>query len=399
MQTSLATSSLDQRFGAALDRAAAVAAHSPSSHNSQPWAHLTLTGGPARRAAARLLEGRAHTAGPDPEPDPDTAALVLALDHGRTLTSLPAHATEMRLSCGMYGQLLLRALAAQGWTTESVALAEEDGAGTAPHWDALRCPTGLQPLAVVALRRTGPAQGDGALASLADAVRRRRTNRGPYLDTPVDRKVLAELAAPADLLAAGAGVSVRHLRAPEERRRFAALVAAHASRDFSHRAAWAETYSYIREDDADARAHGDGFTLEQLFGPMAWPRRRAMRLALSPAAMRSLGHLGYDRFLAGQLAALTRHSPVITAVGLPGGEPGGARLLRAGAWLADYWLRATDADLALHPVSVLLQHDDTRRDVQRELGLPGRTVFVSRLGYPAAAFAAPPRRTVAAYSL
>ncbi|WP_369387676.1 RedV protein [Streptomyces sp. CG1] len=413
MQTQHATSSLERRFGPALDAAASIAAHSPSSHNSQPWAHLRLTSDASRRAAAHLLTlsndtGTDTSGSPGLRWDDDTVYLALALDHGRTLTALPAHATEMRLSCGMYGQLLLRALATQGWRTVSIAVAGEAGTKAGADtggWQAVPWPSGLEPLAVAALRHTAAAVGNdaapydtGAFSEFVTNVRERRTNRGPYLDTTVDQKVLAGLAAPVGHLLAGTQVSVRHLRAPMERRRFATLVAAHAGRDFSHRTAWQETYSFIRRDDSEARAHGDGFTLEQLFGRTTRVRLRATHLALSPTVIHGLGRLRYDRFLARQLAALTSATPVITAVCLPD-MPSDADLLRAGGWLAEYWLRATGKGLALHPISVLLQHDDTRAELQRALGLPGRTVFISRLGYPAVTFPASPRRTVPVHPL
>ena len=391
MQTQHAPSALEQ-FRPALEKATALAAHSPSSHNSQPWALLRLDGDESRRAAGQLTD-----CGPDAGEQDGVAFLALALDRRRALAALPAHAAEMALSCGMFGQVLLRALAAQGWETAAIATAvtadEAEGA-----WRALRPPPGAEPLAVLALRRTPAAGGRGAgeaLAAFAATVLARRTNRASYHEAPVDRETLAALLAPAPCLAADARVTVRHLRAPEERRRFARLVARYGGRDFTHRAAWRETHSYIRRDEADARAHGDGITLEQLFGPMSRPRRAATRLALTPSVLGAMSQAGYDRMLAGRLATLARTTPVITAASLPEAEPGGGDLLRAGAWLAEYWLRATEHGLALHPMSIVLQHDDIRYTLQRDLGLPGRAVFVSRLGHPTAESPAPPRRPVA----
>lgn len=392
MQTHPARSATERGFDTAVERAAALAAFSPSSHNCQPWALLRPAGEPARTAARRLLERSAGSWGTRG----GTVELVLAMDRGRVLTSLPAHAGEMLLSCGMYGQLLLRALEAQGWSTDALVMADGRARGAAAvQWEALRRPGLPAPLAVVALRPTGPAAGgDRALDAMEAAVRERRTNRGPYQPTPVDREVLAALGSPAGHLATGARVSVRHLRGPVERRRVSELVAQYAGRDFSHPAAWPETYSYIRRDEDEARSRGDGFTLEQLFGPMAAARRNAMRMALAPRTMRALRGLHYDRFLAGQLAALTAATPVVTAVGVPAEEPSDAELLRAGAWLVEFWLRAAAQGLALHPVSVLLQHDDVREEAQRVLGLPGRTVFLSRLGFPKSSFPQGPRRPV-----
>src|SRR6185437_15164664 len=132
-------------------------------------------------------------------------------------------------------------------------------------------------------------------------------------------------------------------------------------------AAWRETHSYIRTPQQVAE-QGDGFTLAQLFGPMRPARRRFMELALAPSTMRALRHLGYPRLLAGQLAAIARDTPVISILSLPAENPAASDLLRAGAYLTDYWLRATHSGLAMHPLSILLQHEEARRDLRRRPG-------------------------------
>jgi hypothetical protein len=199
-----------------------------------------------------------------------------------------------------------------------------------------------------------------------------------------------------------------------ERAALAELVARYGGRDFAHRAAWRETHAYIRRDEAEAARAGDGFTLGQLFGELSPPRRLGMRAALAPATMRLLRHAGYDRFLARQLAAAVRRSSAAVALcfdesdgsehpGIPAspGDAGGSggrapdagSVLRAGAALAGYWLAATRAGLALHPVSVVLQHEDVRAACERRLALPGRALFLSRLGYPVTAFPSSHRRS------
>lgn len=65
-------------------------------------------------------------------------------------------------------------------------------------------------------------------------------------------------------------------------------------------------------------------------------------------------------------------------------------MLSAAGALADYWLDATAAGLVLHPISIVIQHDDLRLALQRRFCLPGRVFFAARLGHPAAAFPASP---------
>ncbi|MFD3374069.1 MULTISPECIES: RedV protein [unclassified Streptomyces] len=396
------TSSAERRssFEHALHEAADVAALSPSSHNCQPWGVAWPTSRSARQAVALLvgeaLDGASRESGTDESATDEY--VILALDRERRLTSLPAHAVEMLISCGAYLQILLRSLALQGWSTDLIRffdpLSDERTSGIPsagrPLGDAW--PPLWSPLCAVRLRRTD--ESSGRLAELRDTALARRTNRGPYRSEGLDPSVLAGLCAPSAGAAEGADVTVRHLVTDGERAAFADLVARHGGRDFSHQRAWRETHSFLRRDEAEAAARGDGFALDQLFGPMSGPRRHILRAALAPTTMRVLRHAGYPRLLARQLALVVRSTPAIVAMSLAETAPGLEATVRGGAHLAEYWMRATEAGLALHPVSVVLQHDDVRTELQDRLGLTGRTFFVSRLGRPLTQFPRSPRRRI-----
>ncbi|BCL32965.1 RedV protein [Streptomyces aurantiacus] len=397
-------------FEAALREAADIAALSPSSHNCQPWGVAWPVSSGARQAAARRVD-EARGGGTSAESISDgsdgsdgcdgssrSEYVVLALDRERELTSLPAHAVEMQLSCGAYLQILLRSLALLGWSTDGIGFVEprpgEQERGRSDFHRRLgdTWPASWSPLCAVRLRRTGPPSG--ALAELRRTARARVTNRAPYRTEAVEPAVLAGLRAPSAGVAEGAEVTVRHLVADSERAVFADVVARHGGRDFSHRQAWRETHSFLRRNEAEAAAQGDGFALSQLFGPMSGPRRLALRTALAPTTMRVLRYAGYHRVLARQLARVVRPTPVVVAMSFADSVPGLEATVRGGAHLAEYWMRATDAGLALHPVSVVLQHDDVRTELQDRLGLPGRTFFVSRLGRSLTEFP-PSRRRIA----
>ncbi|WP_406175806.1 RedV protein [Streptomyces sp. NBC_00996] len=330
--------------------------------------------------------------------------LVLALDRERQLTSLPAHALEMLISCGAYGEILLRALAAQGWKADRVRFVNPAPAGQALGDDSAdrifgdRWPHAWAPVCVVRLRHVHADSED--LVELRETARARHTNRGPYRPESIDPAVLTELSTPRSglsLFQAAPGrdpkVTVRHVVADAERAEVADLVSRHGGRDFSHLLAWQETHSFIRRSEADAEARGDGFTLGQLFGPLAPPRQYGMRIALAPATMRLLRHVGYHRVLARQLAAMVRSSPAAVALCFADEAPSIESIVCGGAAMADYWLAATRAGLVLHPVSVILQHDDVRDELEKRLGLPGRAFFVSRLGCALTAF--PPSHRLA----
>ncbi|MFG1667005.1 RedV protein [Streptomyces sp. Y7] len=392
-------------FQDALQVAAEIAARSPSSHNCQPWGVGWTIGAGARRTATALLAETAERAGCGPAAQDEFEYLVLALDRARRLTALPAHGVEMLVSCGAYAEILLRALAAQGWRADGVRFVDPAGPvhglrdADPDRIFGGRWPRAWVPLCVVRLAHAHTPGNE--LAELGDTVRARHTNRGPYRPDRIDPAALAGLSTAGSglsLVRAAAGhdaeVTVRHMTDGAERAAVADLVRRHGGRDFSHRAAWRETHSFIRRDEADAETSGDGFTLGQLFGPMAPPRRLGMRIALAPATMRVLRHVGYHRLLARQLAAVVRCSPAAVALGFDDEAPGVESVVRGGAVLADYWLGATRAGLVLHPVSVILQHDDARAELEGLLGLPGRAFFVSRLGRAATQF--PPSRRLAA---
>ncbi|RFS82218.1 RedV protein [Actinomadura spongiicola] len=371
-------------FSDVLHGALDVAVLSPSSHNCQPWCVALLESGPARRAAATVLGG------PRTEPEPKSAFLVLAIDRERRLGALPAHALEMGLSCGLYWRLLQRALDAQGWT-----LARSEASPQAAALFDVWLPDTWEPLCVAEFRPGGePSETLGDLRALA---RRRHTNRAPFDSTPVDGELLTDLARRARQRDEGRlPVVVRHLCSWPDRHRFARFVARHGGRDFAHDDAWRETHSYIRWSVDAASARGDGFALDHLFGPLPPHDRWLRRLALAPAAMTALSRVGYPRFLAGQLAAVVQQSPVVVLMSLPVKDPDPPETLSAAAALADYWLDVTRAGLVLHPISIVIQHEDVRRALQRTFATPGRVFFVARLGRPSALFPASPRRPATA---
>ncbi|MFD0416970.1 RedV protein [Streptomyces sp. NPDC127108] len=391
-------------FAAALREAARIAVLSPSSHNCQPWAVAWARSEVSRVAAARVVDGEADGPGGG-RGDGTYQYLVLGLDRSRELRSLPAHAVEMLLSCGLYWQLLLRALEAQGWTVDALRFADgplDAGAARGAELPGTTWPRSWAALCVARLRGRGgaeaqPTNGGAELRALRAAARARRTNRAPYLPQPVRPALLDGLLAPSGCAAArDAAVTVRHLTSGADRAVFADFVAEHGGRDFSHREAWRETHAFLRADRARADASGDGFALDQLFGPLSWPSRQALRAALAPATMRLLGPVRYDRFvgrrLAHGLARMVRPTPVVVAMSFDRTEPTLADAVKGGARLADYWLCATAAGLALHPVSVVLQHEDLRAAFQSALRIPGRAFFVSRLGWPVTEFPCSPRR-------
>ncbi len=385
-------------FGHALRTAADTARLAPSSHNCQPWALARLSSSDARASAVRLL-----AASGDSRPREDSEFVAVVLDRTRQLDSLASHELEMQLSCGAFIQLLIRSLACQGWWLERSVLTDESDSWayrSVPAPVRALGPAGWRPgwslLAVLEVRYAG--MPEGSLTEWQDLAAARRTNRGPYTDRAVSAEALRRLLDAAPGLSGQAPVGVRHLTSRADRDLFVDFVSRHAGRDFSDRAAWRETYSYVRPTRADAERRGDGFSLSQLFGRLHPLRALMLRTALRPGTMRLLRHIGYPRLLAARMAAAIRPTPAFVAMGFTGASPSAADALRGGARLADYWLTATREGLSLHPISIVLQHEDLRRRLQADLALPGRTFFISRLGHAGSGFPPAPRRAVNAFT-
>ena len=151
----------------ALRDAVAVARLAPSSHNCQPWAVASFESPEAVRTLAAWLGVR---------PRSDERWLVLALDAERALEALPSLETEMRLSCGMFLQLLTARLAEDGLATRVIPC--EGRTGLPPLAD---YPGAWTPLAAIAVSPGAP-QLPEWLSVLAS---HRRTNRAPYEQRPV----------------------------------------------------------------------------------------------------------------------------------------------------------------------------------------------------------------------
>lgn len=366
----------DISFSTALTAAADIATRSPSSHNSQPWGLAYVVSDLGRRRAA-VLCGDTET---------DAEFLLLAADRVRELTALPAHHAEMELSCGLYWRLLLRALAAQGWIVRAGVMASAADLGV------FGLPADWRPLRLVRLERAS--EQTESLTRLRDLAEARHTDRGPYLDKPIPSAILNTLVRRST--PSSQRFDIRVLSSEDDRTRFARFIARHAGRDFTHPAAWRETHSFIRRSEAEAQERGDGFTFEHLFGPLSPRETLLRRIALAPITMRALRATGFPRILAGQLAALVRHSPAVLMLSLPETTADEDEMLAAGQLLTDFWLLATDVGLVLHPISVVIQHADLLARLRTEFSMAGRVFFVARLGYSTQQFRPSPRRDPAA---
>lgn len=348
--------------------AVAVARLAPSSHNCQPWAIASFES----RAATRDIAGWLG----EPHRD-DERWLLLAIDPKRALSALPSLATEMRLSCGMFLQLLVAALGEQGLAARVVPC---EGSPPIPGY-----PDAWMPVVAVAIARGVPQIAAWPTRLAAD----RRTNRAPYQDRIVSRVAMDSLASSTALFGDRGNVAIRMINDPSAVHDVGRFVGRHASVDFADLQAWSETFQYIRFGTETAT---DGFAITQLFGPLPATIRQLLRIALSPPVMRVLRHLGVPRVMARELGKLVGRGPLLVCVSVIGSSKPAE--LTAGGVAMDLWMRVTAAGLALHPVSALLQHDELRERFQRLVVPRGRAVFFARVGSPTTTFPPTARRSL-----
>lgn len=349
-------------FELLLRQAIEAARWAPSSHNCQPWRVAVVPGACKNE---RLLR--------------------LTLDQGRRLTALESLDLEMALSVGLFLGLLVTALQRLGLACEW-ALDNESGPS----------PKGEIPMAIVIVRRTSARVVGGAdLESFVDLARRRRTCRAPFAPDPPSAEAVAAMSArrwPETL--SGASLEVRVEMDPKTLKSVAELTSRYAALDFTHLEAWSETYRYLRFREPGDEDVADGIFIDSLLGPLTPFKRHLLRFVLAPLAMQALRPFGGPSRMADALAGLVAAGPGLVCCSLPEERPRRQDLLQAGARLAEIWLNAQAAGLALHPVSVLLQHEAPRRELQRLISLSSRPVFVARFGLALPNPTTSPRRPV-----
>lgn len=326
----------------ALHEALKTAVHSPSSHNSQAW----------------LLRMTYDQGGP---------VLGLEIDHHRKLCALPAHRIEMLLGLGAYWHALRVALSAHGWDL-----------------DCAPARTNSSEEAILS-GRMAPWSREPATGDDIELITGRRTNRGPYADTPVgsaarDSIIHDARTRPTWAVAPGSPPDVRIISDASALTELAGLTEEVAPRDFLHRRAWRETVNHLHRDSVASSARS-GFSYGQIFGQWPRPIDHLVVSLTSSALMPITGRLGLARSLSRRLAQAIEAGPGLLVMSTSSTVTSSTDWAWAGTDLHRAWLAATRHGLSLHPVSVLLQHPDSRERVERLLGLSGRAFFLARIGH------------------
>jgi 4-hydroxy-2,2'-bipyrrole-5-methanol dehydrogenase len=346
----------------------------PSSHNCQPWSTVVIEGDEAKKVFCEQ-NSIAHTQSP---------IVVFGLHRQRVLVTLPTHAIEMHLSCGAYIQAFLESLDEP--TLPSIAwVADQQPLSLAglPDW-----PDYHQPLLAIAWDNPDSKKRP----CYASFLSTRHTHRlefesnlnhsndpGTPTFTSQQRSYLLEAQAlldpdnhaqlECDLIEDKKNIST-----------FGDFISRHASIEFTHQAAWQETYRYFRWTPQQGDTTGDGFLLSQVMGPLPKWLSQFYRGVMSPTLMSVLSKLGLANSLAKQLGKKFKASPALYTLSFKDEQPSVRDQVLAGMKLLDFWLRAESQGLSLWPASIVLQHDSIRHALQKEMKFPGRVYFIGKIG-------------------
>jgi hypothetical protein len=96
--------------------------------------------------------------------------------------------------------------------------------------------------------------------------------------------------------------------------------------------------------------------------------------------------------MADHLGALVEDSSQLLFCHLCEEHMNSLELTQAGARLMEIWINAQKQNLAIHPISVMLQHDQARFAIERLCDENGRMIFFARLGSIKDVFDKSPRR-------
>ncbi len=328
----------------------ALASLVPSSHNCQPWQVIEVE---------QMNKQRTWLVG---------------LHADKVLNALPSLAREMYISLGGFTCVLANLLHWSGWQV-SLSVCSDPDKRHIPE------PIRKTFLPVYCLSLFSGGQGCAThFERLSRLLQERQTYRGQLHETTMtdcfELNELLPIRLPNPNPLAG---KVRwRLADVDARNEVATLMARYATYDFSHSRAWKETYHFIDFSSRKGDQKRGGFNIAQLMGPMNAVQRLFYQVVLSPHLMWLTGLFGLPRRIANTLANLVKTTHLLYIESDSTNGP----LLQclAGECMIHGWLTLTHQGFLMHPVSVLLQHDDSRHALTNALNSPNEILFLARVG-------------------
>jgi hypothetical protein len=357
----------------ALSKAIRLASLSPSSHNCQPWGITYLTSQEAKQHLRSFLS----------TPEAAEAYLVLFLDRTRCLSSLRAHQMEMFLSCGTFLESLLLGLHAQNWEASIVWINET----LTPEPFSFALPRRPQwlPLAIIGLQYTCESNFRELSQEKVKYLSERRTNRGIYSEEPLATTLLAQLQTARSLAfpQVHSLCQMMLIEQPQIIEQLGDFVKTNGTAEFTQGKVWRETYQWIHFGQRRIQQAETGLPVTHLLGEMSPLAQWLLKGLLSPSGMAILKYLGFPRLFATELGNLVKTSPLLVYFNFATEQPSVSAQLGGGAFWLDFCLKATQLGLAVHPVSVVLQHPEIYQRLQDSFAFPqGQGFFFCRIGYP-----------------
>ena len=350
-----------------IQEALKLATQAPSSHNCQPWSTVVIDGEEAIKSFCELNTIEA-TQGP---------IVVFGLHIRRMLVTLPAHAIEMHLSCGAYIQAFLESLnePTQPSILWVAGKKHQLSLQSLTDW-----PDYHEPLFAIGWGRHVSKEG----TTHAPFLSQRHTHRLQYESTTLSAQQLTYLLEAQAFLDPDNRAQLQCEIIEDKTRisKFGDFISRHASIEFTHQAAWAETYRYFRWSPQQGNATGNGFLLSQVMGKLPRWLTQFYRLVMSPSLMSVLSKCGLAKSLAKQLGQKFKSSSALYVLSFQDDQPSIRDQVFAGMKLLDFWLRAEAQGLSLWPASIVLQHDSIRHALQEQMGLSGRVYFIGKIGVP-----------------
>lgn len=292
------------------------AALAPSVHNTQPWS---------------LEQGG--------------DGIEVVADHSRQLGFLDPTGRQLHLSCGAaieFAYLTARALGREC----TVELLPEPG----------------RPDLLARLRVGGDLPGTELEVSLADAIPRRYTDRGPYTEDPLPTQLLVDVQA----RAAELEVWVRVLEHRDERTAVATILAKAETEEASD-----PLYARELEQWTSTQAGATGLPMSAV---PSWPDDRVSDVPLRDFS----GHDVHPRPGGADVPPSVERDTLVL-LGTATDDHGS--WLSAGRALGWLLLRAVVDGVSAQPLGPAIDLPDARAALRREFGLVGHAQFLLRLGY------------------
>ena len=361
-----------------------LASLSPSSHNCQPWGLTYLTSEFAKKYLKDFASDSEST----------IAYLILSLDRSRCLSTLPAHELEMLLSCGAFLESLFLGLQAQNlsasivWVNESMEIN--------PFSPVIPLREYWLPLAIISINPLKVANLWKLSQQKVIHLSKRKTNRGIYSPTPLSSDVIDVLKNINSITfpKAYSCCQVILIESSKTINQLGKFVKTHGTAEFAEDKVWKETYQWMRFGKDNIQNADSGLPITQMVGTIPTEVQWLLKQILSPSIMKILKNLGLPQLLATNLGNLVGSSPLLAYLNFIEREPTVSEQLSGGAVWLDFCLKATELGLAVHPISVVLQHPKIYHKLIDNFTLPhGRGFFFCRVGYPYVSASNAPKRT------